>query len=107
MTMDNEMVMVAGGEVVPVELSFTCAECKRLCHVGVRKAEDNTRCGWCWRQEQDRLAGNVDDDAGNYESDDYNDDFYAGSIHEDPAVAYERERGEAWQDRYDMWRREY
>lgn len=101
---NNEMVMVAGGLVVPVELSFTCAECKMLCHVDVRPEEDNTRCGFCWRQEQDLLAqGEEDCDDGNYESDDYGYE----EDYEDPAVTYERERGEAFQDRVDMWRREY
>lgn len=100
---EAQMVTVAGGMVVPVELSFTCAECNTLCHVGVRPAEDNTRCGLCWREEQERLEGNVDNDEGNYESDDYgNEDDW-----EDPVVTYERERGEAFQDRVDMWRREY
>lgn len=44
------------------------------------------------------------------ESEDYDEDrdeYGPGGIYEDPAVAYERERGETFQDRVDMWRREY
>lgn len=98
---NNELVTVAGGLVVPVELSFTCAECQQLCHVGVRPEEDSTRCGFCWRQEQDRLAGNKDNDAGVYESDDYDDNY------EDNAQTMEREYYDHRSELYNMWRREY
>jgi len=47
--------------------------------------------------------GEEDGDEGNYESDEYG----PGGVYEDPYAAYERERGEAFQDRLDMWRREY
>ncbi len=106
MTDNNELVTVAGGLRVLVEDSFRCPTCDILCHINVRKG--NT-CGACYRLEQERLAGNEDNDRGNYESDDWDDadDYGPGGIYEDPAVAYERERGEAFQDRVDMWRREY
>lgn len=45
--------------------------------------------------------GEEDCDDDYYEREEYEEDW------EDPAVTYERERGEAFQDRLDMWRREY
>ena len=95
---NNELVTVAGGLVVLVQDSFRCPVCDVLCHVNVRKG--NT-CGACYRDEQDRLAGNKDNDVVVYESDDYDDNY------EDNAQTMEREYYDHRSELYDMWRREY
>lgn len=76
---------------------FKCVCCKTV--MPVEEMSADARChGWCVEcDEHEKEACRRDEENDRDGWDDY----------EDPAVAYERERGEAFQDRLDIWRREH
>jgi hypothetical protein len=89
-------------------MSFNCNNCKvTLAHDEVKwgpeevwKPETNTWGlsefkPWCAKCAD--VSGDMENDRDGWDEDEW----------EDPALTHERERGEAFQDRLDMWRREY
>lgn len=82
---------------------FRCVCCKT--DMPVEEMSVDPKChGWCMEcddYEKEACRRDEENDRDGW------DDYGPGGIYEDPAVTYERERGEAFQDRLDMWRREY
>ena len=72
----------------------------------VEEMSTDPKChGWCEEcDELEKEAAKRDDEN---DRDGYDDDYGPGGAFEDPYRAYERERGEAWEDRYQQWKREY
>lgn len=78
---------------------FKCVCCKTI--MPVEEMSVDPKChGWCVEcdeHEKEACRRDEENDRNGWDDEDY----------EDPAVAYEREQGEAFQDRLDMWRNEY
>ena len=83
---------------------FMCKCCKTT--MPVEEMSTDPKChGWCEEcDELEKEAAKRDDEN---DRDGYDDDYGPGGAFEDPYRAYERERGEAWEDRYQQWKREY
>lgn len=75
---------------------FRCVCCKIT--MSVKEMSADPRCsGWCVEcdeHEKEACRRDALNDRDGWDD-------------ADPYVAYDRERGEAFQDRVDMWRREY
>lgn len=85
---------------------FKCVCCKTTLPVG-DMSEDPRSHGWCVDCDDHEKEACRRDEENDRDGWDDEDGFGPGGIYEDPYRAYERERGEAFQDRVDMWRREY
>ena len=76
---------------------FKCKGCDTIMP-NEEMSTDPLSYGWC--EECDAAEKEQAEDEEN-DRDGWEDDW------EDPVVTYERERGEAWEDRYQQWKREY
>lgn len=83
---------------------FTCVSCKDIFPADKMSADPACKdwCVSCDELEKEACRRDEENDR-----DGWDDEYGPGGVFEDPAVAYERERNEAFQDRLDMWRREY
>ena len=79
---------------------FACKGCNTIMPLEEMSADAGVY-GWCVECDEAEREACKRDDENDRDGWDDGDDW------EDPAVTYERERGEAFQDRLDMWRREY
>lgn len=86
MTANDNFVKALARAAKAARTEFTCKGCKTVMPLE-EVSGTASMCDEC-EYEQDVALSERDD-------------------WEDPAQTWERERNEAWQDRYDMWRREY